>query len=229
MILSTGQSPSCSGLVFRHNILFETPKPSPSSLTKIRRLPAPTITSKRRLTVQSEMKTSVFQLPCEPRLHPVITTGNGIEKSNNNGNRPRNLIRSNFRLMTVDEGLTTYDLTCHVRKLVQANKCSENVEFDLNDFKLELESARCAFRQYTNLLKDLYHAYGAFLADGPITYQPLMTRLGLWQMLIDNNLHARLSLSDFDDLLCEYWKQTILLLFIALLYIMTVLNEYYVL
>jgi len=31
-----------------------------------------------------------------------------------------------------------------------------------------------------------------------------MTRLGLWQMIVDSRLHEHVSLADFDDLLCEY-------------------------
>lgn len=196
-----GQSPSSSaGFVFQHNILYEPPTPSPPPPAKNRRRRFMTSSVGRapRLLVQPETKTSVFHLTCKPQLSIFI--GDEIKKSNEVIGP--GLIKANFYLKTIDEW-STYNLNSHVLNIVSTY--SEDVKFDDLTVNLisEFESAENAFRQYLNRIKDLYQAYGTFLADGLITYQPLMTRLGLWQMLIDNNLHAQLSLADFDDLLCK--------------------------
>lgn len=93
-----------------------------------------------------------------------------------------------------------YDLTGHVRRIVTA-ECSANTA--AVDLEQELAAAERALDACADGLHRLYRAYGAFLSAGPVAYRPLMTRLGLWQMLIDANLHARVSLADFDDTLCE--------------------------
>lgn len=110
--------------------------------------------------------------------------------------RSDHMIRTNVQLQPT----TAYNLTGHVQRIVAA-KCPANTT--TVDLEQELTASQRVLDTYADALHRLYRAYGAFLSAEPVAYRPLMTRLGLWQMLVDANLHARVSLADFDDTLCE--------------------------
>lgn len=98
---------------------------------------------------------------------------------------------------------TNLEILMFIVSALSGCPCKTAAVADALDLERELRAAECALESFATHLKELYRAYGAFLADGPVAYRPLMTRLGLWQVLVDSGLHARLSLADFDDLLCE--------------------------
>lgn len=110
--------------------------------------------------------------------------------------RSNHMIRADVQLRPT----TAYNLTGHVQRIVAA-KCPANTT--TVDLEQELAATQRVLDTYADALHRLYRVYGAFLSAGPVAYRPLMTRLGLWQMLVDANLHARVSLADFDDTLCE--------------------------
>lgn len=186
---------SFGGLVFQRNVLYEPPRPKKNSRRGFPILPVNRVS---RLPAISETNISVFNIPCKPKISFSIEDEviKPIEIS------CPGLIKANYHLKMIDEW-STYNLNSKVLKIVA--KFSEDVKFSnfTINLKLELESAEHAFGQYLNQIKNLYQVYGSFLADGLVTNQPLMTRLGLWQMLIDNKLYSRISLADFDELLCK--------------------------
>lgn len=144
-----------------------------------------------------------FERPCEPRLPTVA--GNDDRRSGGVFGPDR--VRADIRLAAAEDGETKYDLSGHVRRTTA--KFLENFGLGTKvapavDLDQELRAAEAVLASYSSQLEELYRAYGAFMADGPVAYRPLMTRLGLWQVLVDSNLHASVSPADFDDLLCEY-------------------------
>lgn len=202
IVLSTGKQPMYVGLSFKKNVLYGTPSPAtvPSTAgrnnnnNKYGRQAVWTAGRGRPLpTGSTETAVSQFRWPCEPR--PLVVPGGS------KGQRP---VRANVRL--TNERPSACDLVGHVRKITgacAANSASRKGHNGPADLETELGNARIALEKYAGRLEEIYRAYGAFLADGPVTYRPLMTRLGLWQMLVDNRLHARVSLADFDDILCK--------------------------
>lgn len=229
IILSDGRRPNYSGLRFRQNVLYGTPSPPPPMpvpvpkttfrrgragirfpVVQCRRFPVPITSQCHRLPVAIPKSTTSFRRPCDRQITETAVTGNNIRMSDDNGS---NLVRADVRLTTTDEE-TSYDLTGHVRKMASVR--AENYEFCdqynpchrvsavVVDSESQIRAAESVLKTHTNHLKELYRAYGAYLANGPIVYRPLMTRLGLWQMIINSGLHARVSLADFDDLLCKY-------------------------
>lgn len=161
-----------------------------------------------RSTRAAETTTPPFRGPCKPVLPGgSAAAGNDDVQWSDGAGAGARRARANIPL-TCDTGAAC-DLTGHVRRLVAARSAGTAEPFCAGaavDPESELRAAEHAIHAYADRLDRLYRTYGAFLADGgggPVTYRPLLTRLGLWQMLIDGRLHARISLADFDDLLCE--------------------------
>lgn len=217
IVLSTGLRPSSTGLEFHSNVLYgpAPPLPSPPITSQVnrgrrlpfstkgrgnRRLPAPTVVSERQLppVILPKSSSSLFHSPCKPRL--AVINGNDVQSASHKNPDPQS-VRVHIPL-TVTDIHTAYNLTGHVQKM--AAKYSEISLKPALDLQLELRTVECTLKVYADRLAWMYRAYGTFLADGRVTYQPLMIRFGLWQLLIDNQLHARISLADFDDLLCKY-------------------------
>lgn len=199
IVLSNGEQPDCVGLSFEKNVLYEKPPPLPSkpvgrniNNNNYGRPLAKTVVRGRPLPTRSaDTIVHRFGQPCEPR--PPQTVPDGRKEP-----RP---VRANVRL--TDDGRP--DLAGHVCRTTgacSANSDSAGVADGIRS-ETELRNAQLALDKYADRLKEIYRAYGAFLAKGPVTYRPLMTRLGLWQMLIDNRLYTLVSLADFDDILCE--------------------------
>lgn len=202
----TGQTIDTPGLVFRRNVLYGPPPVPPVARTvgRSRVLSVSTIVGRDR----PETRVSQFRRPCEPRLS--FGAGSNV-RSSEDGSGP-GLVRVDVRLTGAADVCSTCDLTGHVRKM--AAKRSENVEHgrepgaaaaaDSPNAVSELRAAQSALDACSGRLDELYTAYGAFLGNGPVACRPTMTRLGLWQILVDSRLHAVVSLADFDDLLCEW-------------------------
>lgn len=106
-----------------------------------------------------------------------------------------------------------YDLSGHVRRI--ADKCTEGAaQISLHradsatavtDYsEPELQAAELALGSCMDQLRNLYEAFSADGGSPVIVYRTLMTRFGLWRMLIGCGLHAQVSLADFDELLCKY-------------------------
>jgi len=197
IVLATDKASRFAGLVFRHNVLYVPPPPPAISRTATGRGCTVSVSAvgrdRARPGAKPATNTVHFQHPCEPR----IVRGH--------------LVRANIRLTAAADAWTVGDLTGHVRKM--AAKCSKDVECrsfnavaspPTMDMEPELRATALALNTHWDQLQELYRAYGTFLANGPVAYRPTMTRLGLWQLLVDSRLHAVLSLADFDDLLCEY-------------------------
>lgn len=215
IVLCTGRRPGCSGLNFRRGVLYET-SPLPQQPTIDRSLRTRTTgrgrglpTRRTRRGVQlsdrsAETASRSFRGPCQPGL-PVSAGNDGVRHPDGAATTDPRLVRANVPLAADKE--TACDLTGHVRRL--AAECLKDTTAGSScigaavDPELELQAAGCAIETHADRLEALYRAYGSFLADGTVAYRPLLTRLGLWQMLIDSCLHARISLADFDDLLCE--------------------------
>jgi len=203
IVLSTGRQPKASGLVFRNNVLYETPPATTPPTANVSLKPAiSTPGRKRRLSYKT---VTAAATDCSLSVVP----GSHVRESYV-GSRayaaPR-LVQADIRLEnSADEGPTCgYDLTDHVLRMTAKFRAELNVQVTtVVDLEPDFRDAQCALGMYDKRLEELYRAYGAFLADGPITYRPLMTRLGLWQMIVDSRLHVHVSLADFDDLLCKY-------------------------
>ncbi|XP_025425103.1 uncharacterized protein LOC112694003 isoform X2 [Sipha flava] len=206
IILRTGRRPSCSGLEFRRGVLYETSPPLPASrrttIDRGHRIPSRTANRGVRLSVEP-VKTASQSL-CTP-VFSGSAGNDDVQQAKGAAIPSPRLVRVNVPLTADKE--TACDLTGHVRRLVA--QCSDGT-VDTScigvvvDPELELRDAERAIEAHADQLQALYRAYGAFLAESTVVYRPLLTRLGLWQMLIDSYLHARISLADFDDLLCEY-------------------------
>lgn len=210
IVLGTGRLASSSGLEFRRNVLYETPTAAtrPATNSNDRKLPVPSpgrggsrlpVPSPgrggSRLSARSvETVSRSFQSLCKPL--PEVAGNDYGQKGHG--------IRANIPSVAV--GAAACDLSGHVRRLAAA-AAAETTMYSAGtiaiDPELELRAVELAIAVYADRLEELYRTYGAFLADGPVAYRPLMTRLGLWQMLIDSGLHVRISLADFDDLLRE--------------------------
>lgn len=202
IVLSTGRPPKASGLEFRNDVLYETlTKTLPPTANTSRKIATSTPAGReRRLSYKPVSAIRITNCPL------LVTSGNHVQGSYFDSHSFRatssnRLVRADIQL--TDQGTKCgYDLTDHVLKI--ANTCRDELNM-VNTPVLEpdLRDAERALGVYDERLAELYKAYGAFLADGPITYRPLMTRLGLWQIIIDNRLNVHISLADFDDLLCE--------------------------
>jgi len=204
IVLSTGRPPKASGLVFRNNVLYETRPETPPPANTGHRLVASTPGRKRRLSYKPVAATAVdCPLLAAYGSHEPRTGSRDFRAT-----ATARLVRADIQMVNSAEGETPcdYDLTDHVLRI--ADRCredSDEVTASVGEvLETDLREAECALSMYDERLAELYRAYGAFLADGPITYRPLMTRLGLWQMIVDSRLNAHVSLADFDDLLCEY-------------------------
>jgi len=205
IVLSTGRPPKASGLVFRNNVLYEPRPETPPPANTGHRLAVSTPGRKRRLSYKP-VTTGAVDCPL------LATYGNRVQGSRDfrdfRSTASARLVRADIQLVNSAEGETScdYDLTDHVLRI--ADKCREDLDEVTTpvgrDLETDLRDAECALSKYDERLAGLYRAYGAFLADRPIPYRPLMTRLGLWQMIVDSRLHEHVSLADFDDLLCEY-------------------------
>lgn len=217
IVLSTGRPPKASGLVFRNNVLYETRPETPSPANTGHRLDVSKPGRKRRLSYKP---VSAAAVDC-PLL---VASGSRVQESYTRSRDFRatasaRLVRADIQMANSAEGETPcgYDLTDHVLRI--ADKCREDLDVVTapvgGDLETDLRDAECALSMYYERLEGLYRAYGSFLADGPIPYRPLMTRLGLWQMIVDSRLHAQVSLADFDDLLCKYDTKLTLLSVIA--------------
>ncbi|XP_060849598.1 radial spoke head 10 homolog B-like [Rhopalosiphum padi] len=203
IVLSTGRPPKASGLVFRDNVLYETSPETPTPTSSMsHKLGVSTPGRKRRLSYKPITAISTnCQLLVASGSHDQESSidSRGFQATTSN-----RLVRADIQLAD-QETKCGYDLTDHVLNI--AAKCKEKlgvVTTPALNLEPDLRDAECALSVYNEHLAELYRVYGAFLADGPITYRPLMTRLGLWQMIIDSRLHVYISLADFDDLLCEY-------------------------
>ncbi|XP_060871406.1 radial spoke head 10 homolog B-like [Metopolophium dirhodum] len=202
IVLSTGRPPKASGLVFRKNVLYEPRPDTPPPANTGHRLAVSTPGRKRRLSYKPVAAAAV---DC-----PLLATyGSRVQESRDfRSTASARLVRADIQLVNSAEGETPcdYDLTDHVLRI--ADKCREDLDEVTatagGDLETDLRDAECALSMYDERLAGLYRAYGSFLADGPIPYRPLMTRLGLWQMIVDSRMHEHVSLADFDDLLCEY-------------------------
>jgi len=202
IVLSTGRPPKASGLVFRNNVLYETRPATPPPTNTSHKLAVSIPGRKRRLSYKPVVTTSVG-------CSLFVSSESRVQQSNisSRATKSARLVRADIQMVnSAGEGtLCGYDLTDHVLRI--ADKCRVDLDAAITpvqDLETDLRDAECALSVYDGRLVELYRAYGSFLADGPIAYQPLMTRLGLWQMIIDNHLHVYMSLADFDDLLCEY-------------------------
>lgn len=183
IVLSTGRRPNHIDLVFRRNVLYGT-RPSAPAVVR-----------------------GASRYPPGPAAH--------------RGRRPPAARRNKVHPGTTEPTeAMAYDLSGHVRRT--SDKCANSAaQIDFRratssttaittDSDTELRAAELALGSYLGRLRDLY---GAFSADGcspVIVYRTHMTRLGLWRMLIDYGLHARVSLVDFGELLCEYARTTCL-------------------
>lgn len=211
VLLNNKSAYPSTGTVIRNTIFYASPFPKSTGITG-RKLFVSTVNRDRRLTAAANAKTnnSQLQYPCKPRS-PVVA-----EKSVQNCYdccRRIRLVPIDLPLIAEESVKNMIDLMGHLEKMAAKRLKNDEYRFKYrpslvtgrtDDLKLEFQAAEFALETYLDRLKELYRAYGAFLADGPVTYRPIMTRLGLWQILIDNRLHARLSLADFDNLLCEY-------------------------
>ncbi|KAF0756907.1 radial spoke head 10 B-like, partial [Aphis craccivora] len=200
IILSTGRPPKASGLEFCNDVLYETLTATPPPTANTSQKTAASIPAgrERRLSYKPVSAIPITNCPL------LVNSGNHVQGSYFDSRSFRatastRLVRADIQL--ADQGTKCgYDLTDHVLKI--ADMCRDELNV-VNTPVLEpdLRDAELALGVYDERLAELYKAYGAFLADGPITYRPLMTRLGLWQIIIDNRLHMHISLADFDDLL----------------------------
>lgn len=202
IVLSTGRPPKASGLEFCNDVLYETltATPPPTANTNQKITASTPAGRERRLSYKPVSVIPITNCPL------LVTSGSHVQRSYFDSRSFRvtasnRLVRADIQL--ADQGTKCgYDLTDHVLKI--ADMCRDELNV-VNTPVLEpdLRDAEHALSVYNERLAELYKAYGAFLADSPITYRPLMTRLGLWQIIIDNRLHVHISLADFDDLLCE--------------------------
>jgi len=205
IVLSTGRPPKASGLVFHNNVLYETRPATPSPTYTSQKLAVSTPGRKRRLSYKPVVTKSVNGSFFDSSKSRVQESNIGSRDFR--ATKSARLVRADIQMVNSAGKGTSYgyDLTDHVLRI--ADKCSEDldaVSTPVRDLETDLRDAECALSVYDGRIVELYRAYGSFLADGPITYRPLMTRLGLWQMIVDNRLHVHMSLADFDDLLCEY-------------------------
>jgi len=202
IVLSTGRPPKASGLVFRNNVLYQPRPATPPPTNTGHKLAVSTPGRKRRLSYKP-VATVAVDCPL------LMTPGGHVQKPHivSHASASARLVRADIQMVNSAEGETScgYDLTDHVLRI--ADKCREDLDpaiTPVGDLETDLRDAECALSMYDERLAELYRAYGSFLADRPIAYRPLMTRLGLWQMIVDSRLHVHLSLADFDDLLCEF-------------------------
>lgn len=202
IVLSTGQPPKASGLEFYNDVLYETltATPLPTANTSQKIAASTPAGRERRLSYKPVTTIPITNCPLlvTSRTH---VQGSNFDSRSFRATASNRLVRADIQL--ADQGTKCgYDLTDHVLKI--ADMCRDELNV-VNTPVLEpvFRDAEHTLSVYDERLAELYKVYGAFLADGPITYRPLMTRLGLWQIIIDNNLHVHISLADFDDLLCE--------------------------
>ncbi|KAL5242331.1 hypothetical protein ACI65C_009741 [Semiaphis heraclei] len=206
IVLSTGRPPKASGLVFRNNVLYETRPATPPPTNTSHKHAVSTPGRKRRLSYKPVVAASVGCSLFVSSESRVQQSNIGSRADFRDATKSARLVRADIQMVdSAGEGTSCgHDLTDHVLRM--ADKCREDPDAAITpvqDLETDVRDAECALSVYDERLVELYRAYGSFLADGPIAYRPLMTRLGLWQMIIDNRLHVYTSLADFDDLLCE--------------------------
>lgn len=176
IVLSTGRKPLHSNLLFRQNVLHGTQPPPPAVVRRTPQgLPSPAAQRDRRLSMTKRKDV-------QPRTkEPVVETGYDLSG---------HVQRMTDKCMT---GVTEYGL----RATTSATTVTDNSDS-------ELRAVQFALGSYLGRLRDLYETFSIDCGGPAIVYRTLMTRLGLWRMLMDCGLHARLSLAKFDELLCKY-------------------------
>lgn len=185
VVLSTGRRPNHTNLVFRQNVLHGTRPSAPAVVRGTSRYaPGPSA--------------------------PAVVRGRRLPAARRNKVDP----------VTVEPAETiAYDLSGHVRRAsdkwctnsavqvcVRGAASASTVIAD--DSETEIRAAELALGSSLSRLRDVYRAFSTDGGRPVIVYRTLMTRLGLWRMLVDCGLHGRVSLVDFGQSLCEHARTT---------------------
>lgn len=209
IVLSNGRRPPNLGLSFYQGVLYETP----STEAVVRRERVAKGGRRRTVTAtsggRSDAKPATRPEPAPVRVHlPVVADDVACDLTGHALKTAARCAAAKAAKSVVAEGTVAKCMEDTVSKctaVTVAKNVGGATQPDAERLTAELAAVDIAIRAHLPRIRDLYHAYSAFLVDRPEsrTRELLMTRLGLWQLLIDHGLHVKVSLADFDDALCE--------------------------